>query len=150
MDSDLGTVERRGRSLGALIFGLLIAIPTAVWATQVILQAFETPDAEGLDCKAGLVALLEGLDQARASAVPATNEDEALEAFRQNLGTAWTAPRRVRAACLRDPERLAQFGKIERLRYAEEHAVRYQTRGLSADRNAVDSIRHQLDRPSAR
>lgn len=46
-----------------------------------------------------------------------------------------------------DPERLAQFGKLERLRYAEEHAVRYQTRGLSADRNAVDKIRKDLQPP---
>lgn len=118
-----------------------------VWATQVIMQAFDAPEADGLDCKAGLVALLEGLDQARASAHPAANEDEALSAFRQNLGPEWTTARRVRTACMKDPARLAQFGKIERLRYAEEHAVRYQTRGLSADRNAVDKIRHELASP---
>ena len=129
------------------MFGLLIAVPTAVWATQVIMQAFDAPEADGLDCKAGLVALLEGLDQARASAHPAANEDEALSAFRQNLGPEWTTARRVRTACTKDPARLAQFGKIERLRYAEEHAVRYQTRGLSADRNAVDKIRHELASP---
>jgi hypothetical protein len=145
--SDLSTVERRGRSLGTLVFGLLIAVPTVVWATQVIIQAFDAPDATGLECKAGLVALLEGLDQARVSAHPAANEDDALSAFRQNLGAEWTTARRVRTACKGDPERLGQFGKIERLRYAEEHAVRYQTRGLSADRNAVDKIRHELQRP---
>jgi hypothetical protein len=130
------------------VFGLAVAIPTLVWASQVIFQAFEAPAADGLECKAGLAALLEGLDQARASAHPAANEDDALSAFRENLGPQWTTARRVRTACKADPEGLSRFGKLERLRYAEEHAVRYQTRGLSADRNAVDKIRKDLQAAS--
>lgn len=144
MSERLDSIERRGRNLGGLLFALLVAAPTLIWATQVVLQAFETPEAAGLDCKEGLAELLAGLDRARDSAVPAPNEDEAMAAFRENLGPAWETPRRVRAACNGNRDRMAQFGKIERLRYAEEHAVRYQTRGLSADRNAVDQIRLEL------
>lgn len=145
MNSDeLQAVERRGRSVGGFVFMVLVVVPTAIWASQVIRQAFATPDAAGINCEAGLSELLKGLDQARASARPAADEDEAIEAFRANLGPTWTISRQVRAACKSVPARLVQYGRIERLRYAEEHAVRYETRGLSADRHAVEGIRREL------
>lgn len=146
----ISAVERRGRNWGGLIFLVLITVPTLTWASQVIRQAFDAPNADGLDCETGLTELLAGLDRARASATPAPNEDEALAAFRASLGPAWASPRRVRAACQGNPSRLAEFGKIERLRYAEEHAVRYETRGLSADRIAVEKIRRELAPKPAR
>ncbi len=136
--------------MGGFVFVALIVAPTAIWASQVIRQAFATPSAEGVHCESGLVELLRGLDQARASARPAADEAEALAAFRANLGPVWTTPRHVRAACKSEPSRLIQYGKIERLRYAEEHAVRYETRGLSADRHAVEKIRSELTPASPR
>lgn len=148
MNSDELQAERRGRSLGALTFVVLVSIPTIVWASQVIRQAFATPAESSVACEAGLIALIEGIEKARASATPAADEAEAILAFRANLGSSWEDHREVRAACKGQPHRLVQFGKIERLRYAEEHAVRYQTRGLSADRNAVEQIRRELA-PSA-
>jgi hypothetical protein len=136
--------ERRARSVGALVFGLLVAVPTAVWAIQVILQAFSSPDPTGVDCRAGLRQLIGALDSAQKSASPHANEAEALAAFRASLGSAWDDPRKVRAACASDPQLSGFYGRIERLRYAEEHAVRYATRGLAADRNAVEALRSQL------
>ena len=137
-------VERRGRNVGALIFGLLVAIPTALWASQVIVQAFEEPDPAGLDCKTGLNALIAALDTAQQSASPHSDEAEALAAFRSSLGAAWENPRIVRAACAHDATLQGFYGRIERLRYAEEHAVRYATRGLAGDRNAVRALRDEL------
>lgn len=142
--------ERRARGVGALIFGLLIAIPTAVWATQVIVQAFSSPDPHGVDCKSGLKELVAGLDSAQKSASPHANETEALAAFRASLGPAWEDPRVVRAACAGDPELLGFYGRVERLRYAEEHAVRYAARGLAGDRNAVNAMRSRLESVSRR
>lgn len=137
--------ERRARSVGALIFGLMVALPTIVWATQVIVQAFSNPDPGGVECRSGLRQLLAALDSAQQSASPHADETEALAAFRASLGTAWDEPRVVRAACKSDPELLAYYGRLERLRYAEEHAVRYATRGLAADRNAVNALRSKLE-----
>lgn len=136
--------ERRARSIGALIFGLLVAIPTIVWATQVIVQAFSSPDPHPLGCQEGLKELIGALDRAQTSASPHADETEALAAFRASLGTPWDNPRAVRAACAGNPRLLGHYGRVERLRYAEEHAVRYATRGLSADRNAVNALRAEL------
>jgi hypothetical protein len=138
--------ERRARSVGALVFALLVSIPTLVWATEVIVQAFSSPDPHGLDCRAGLSELITALDSAQKSASPHANELEALAAFRASLGTVWEDPRVVRAACADNPELSSFYGRIERLRYAEEHAVRYATRGLAADRNAVGELRTQLEK----
>jgi hypothetical protein len=138
--------ERRARSVGALIFGLLVAIPTLVWATQVIIQAFSSPDPQDLECRAGLKDLIFALDSAQKSASPHANEAEALAAFRASLGSTWDEPRRVRAACEKDPRLLSYYGRVERLRYAEEHAVRYGTRGLAADRNAVNAVLADLEK----
>lgn len=131
--------------MGALIFGLLVAIPTVVWATQVIVQAFSSPDPHGLGCREGLRELIGALDRAQKSASPHADETEALAAFRASLGEPWDNPRAVRAACASNPHLLGFYGRVERLRYAEEHAVRYATRGLSADRNAVHALRTELE-----
>lgn len=143
------TAETRGRTVGKAAFGLLVAVPTLLWALQIIGQAFGTPEPSALPCRSGLTLLISGIEQARQSAFARTNESDALAAFRSNLGPQWATPRAVREKCKGDGELASMFGRVERLRYAEEHAVRYESRGIASDRRAVERLKQRLQRPSS-
>lgn len=141
------TVAARGRTAGKVVFGLLVAVPTLVWALQIIFQAFASPPPSELECEEGLEQLITGIEQARQSAFGQTNEAQAIEAFRANLGSVWQEPRSVRERCKDEPGMRSMFGRVERLRYAEEHAVRYESRGIAADRRAVEQLKRRLGSP---
>jgi hypothetical protein len=141
---------RLGRRVGFTVFSLVVGALTVNFSVQIIDQAFglkAVPSA--LPCAEGLLGLIQGLEQARQSAAVLDGEAVALEAFRSALGPSWDQRHRVREACRDTPRWLEGFRQIERLRYAEEHAVRYESRGVAVDRRRVLALRKELEKPAA-
>jgi hypothetical protein len=148
----LSPQERTGRRVGVVVFSLIVGALTANFSAQIIARAFGLGHAAtDQGCSEGLAALVDGLDQARqsAAATAADGEQRALQAFRSALGPVWEHPHAVRDVCRASPQQLADFHLVERLRYAEEHAVRYESRGMAEERRKVSSLREALSREAA-
>ncbi len=117
----------------------------AVWVVAATLQITQQalfpevrPSPYG-SCAAGLQHLELGLGRARQSAAEGDEDpDEALRRFRLALDPEWLHLEGVRASCRGEAE-LRGLDALERLRYAEEHAVRREAASLAALRRRVDS-----------
>jgi hypothetical protein len=145
----LARLRRRGRRAGLVIFGLLVAAVTAWWSGQILQQVFApTAAAEIPSCRTGLLDLLAGVNRAReAAAAEVTGEKAALEAFRQALEPSWKTRPGLDVACLGDGTALQALREIDDLRYAEEHAVRYEAVRLARQRKRARAIAEQFGAP---
>jgi hypothetical protein len=118
------------------ILGVLVQIS---W--QALGASFAT--YEPTDCKAGVRSLAVAIDAARQTSegTEATPE-EALVRFRGALSPSWGQRDRIEAACRKqsDPALLEAFDTIERLRYAEENAVRRGAHDLAPLRRAERTL----------
>src|SRR5687767_9265923 len=142
----LERVRRRGRRAGLLVFGVLVASVTAWWSIQILQQVW-APHHPALDrpCRDALGGLLQGVTRARqAAAAEEGGEKAALGAFRGALGPAWTTRPALDQACAGDRDALASLREIDELRYAEEHAVRYEAVRLARQRKRARVIAEQL------
>jgi hypothetical protein len=89
-------------------------------------------------CEAGLKHLDAALDRARHSAAEGDEDpDEALSRFRSSLRPEWEYLEGIRVSCQSQGD-LRGLDALERLRYAEEHAVRREAASLAALRRRVD------------
>jgi hypothetical protein len=146
MQRSAGEIEarRRGRR------GLMIAYYTIVAGFillaagnvtyQVWAPVFRTyPD---LDCRGGLSDLARAIDRARqaASSFSEAGEDIALAQFRGALSPEWDRHDAIAKACGRDRELASLLDVVERLRYAEERAVRREVSDLAPLRRKVGQI----------
>lgn len=136
------------RIVGTVVFGLVIAGLTAIFATQIILQAwgYGVPETHE-SCRAGVQQLLVHLDQARQSAAAQAAERDALDAFRRALGQPWASRSALGRRCAEDPAAARLLRELEQLRYAEEHAVRYASRELAGRRRAVQAMADAMFAP---
>jgi hypothetical protein len=129
---------RRGRAAGAATLFLLVSSFTAVCGLQIIQQAFaDAPGPGPLDCEPGLESLSSALERARRLASAESGEKAALETFRRALLPEWNGSAAVRAACERSPGGRPRAEDVERLRYAEERALRYEAPELAELRRRV-------------
>jgi hypothetical protein len=136
-------VKRRGRRAGIALFASFVALATAVWTYQVLFQVFSTePSPPGFACGPATVRLALAVKRARAAAASsgASSEREALERFRKALEPEWNQRKAMDAACDADPQARAALSDVDALRYAEEHAVRYEAMGLGPERLRVQSL----------
>ena len=121
----------------------------AVWTAQITRQVFFSgPSGTGdADCRTGLVSLAQSLDAARSASerVEASPED-AIAGFRAALRPAWDERDRVAATCQKngEPRLLQALDTIERLRYAEENAIRRDARDLGLLRRRMHALRDDL------
>lgn len=117
------------------MFALLVAVPTAVWSIQIMLAVWSPPPgAPVAGCREGLAGLLRGVERARAAAEREQGgERRATERFRSSLSPEWDARATLSGLCT-SPEESEMLGAIDALRYAEEHAVRYEATALSEQR----------------
>ena len=100
-------------------------------------------------CEAGLKNLGEALARARSSVAEGDDDpDEALRRFRTALEPEWRYLEGIRASCPK-VEDLRSLDALERLRYAEEHAVRRESASLAALRRKVDEARPNPASPRA-
>jgi len=95
-----------------------------------------------VDCRKGLANLAQAVDRARqaASGVSEAGEDTALAQFRSSLSPEWDQHDAIRAACGRTDEQASLLDVVERLRYAEERAVRREVSDLAPLRRRVGQI----------
>ena len=92
-------------------------------------------------CQQGLRALFDALARAReAGAGSDGGEDAALARFRGALAPEWAHRDEVASRCRASARDEGTLDAIERLRYAEEHAVRREAGELAPLRRKVQSI----------
>jgi hypothetical protein len=140
------SARRRGRTAGAATLFVLVTTFTGVCAVQIIEQAWRPPPSEAtLDCRPGIASLITAVRRARAVAANATGgERESMQRFREALLPEWSVRGGLGTRCQGDPEATAALGEVDRLRYAEEHALRYEALDVAGRRRAVAAIAAKL------
>lgn len=143
--------RRLGRRLGIVVFGVIVASITALWSIQIIIQVWAPePGPAATNCRDGIRELLGALRRARAAAAQEANgERAALARFRQALEPEWHGRVRLDPMCQTDPLAARALSQLTALRYAEEHAVRYEAVALAEQRRRVDAITRDLLGPDA-
>jgi hypothetical protein len=127
--------------VGIIFYAVIVAAFTAVCSIQICLQVW-APEIVPLPvgCAAGTLQLIEAIDTARLAAADEPGEQAALSKFRSAVAPAWVFRPALSKACASDPEALRRLRAVDRLRYAEEHAVRYAAVDLAQRRHEVKRL----------
>jgi hypothetical protein len=122
------------------IVAVFIAIAAGNVSWQVWAPKFR--NYPRVDCRAGLRDLVQAVERARqgAGSLSEAGEDTALAEFRRQLSPEWDRHDEVAASCQPDRELAMALDVIERLRYAEERAVRREVNDLAPLRRRVGQI----------
>jgi hypothetical protein len=146
MQRSAGEIEarRRGRRGVMIAYYSIVAGFILLAAGNVTYQVWAPvfrsyPD---LDCRRGLSDLAQAIDRARqaASTVSEAGEDIALAQFRTALSPEWDQHDAIARSCSRDRDLASLLDVVERLRYAEERAVRREVSDLAPLRRKVGQI----------
>lgn len=132
-----------GRRVGAVLYWAMVVGICLAGAVQVTWQVlFEpAPPSPYPTCHDGLRALWSALVRARdAAAHTEAGEDAALARFRDALSPEWQHRDGIAARCASSAKDRGALDAIERLRYAEEHAVRREAGELAPLRRRVQAI----------
>ena len=133
-----------GRRVFMVIYYAIVAIFIVVTSINVIWQVWAPVLARHPreDCRAGLYDLARAVERARAAAQTASQqgEDVAVSRFRSALGPEWSRNAAISASCHEDAGLASALDAIERLRYAEERAVRREVNELAPLRRRVDEL----------
>lgn len=118
------------------VFYTGVVIFCAAMSIQISIQVLSiNPTPHRGSCREGLRSLAGALDSARAASEGVDDQPEiAIGKFRAALSPAWDARDSVFKACEQENNAtlLADFDLLERLRAAEESAVRRDARDLSS------------------
>ncbi len=151
----LSPLERsrlKGRRIGIAIFTAIFSGATLVWTVQILTAVWGSAPPSPAGCADGTANLERAIERARvAYANLAGNEDEraALSRYRSALEPEWTERKAVEAACQSDLAGKKRLKDVIALRYAEEHAVRYESLGLAPLRRRLKgtaSLSNELNR----
>jgi hypothetical protein len=137
--------------VGIAVFGVLVAALTAVCSVQICLQVWNpTIVPTSVGCSAGTLELVDAIEAARVASADQAGEHAALARFRGALAAAWAHRPAIEHSCSGDPEAIRRLRAVDRLRYAEEHAVRYGAVDLAKRRQEVKRftplLRQSVDR----
>jgi hypothetical protein len=134
--------ERLGRriAMGLYYATVLAIIVSSTWQITRQLFFFPEPTSPYHDCREGLEALVTAVERARGVAPGTDGEDAAIRRFRVALGPAWGYRDQIAASCTGAHEDERALDAIERLRYAEEHAVRREAGDLAPLRRKIGAI----------
>lgn len=137
---------RYGRWAGAGLFAAIMTTFTGVCTWQLVDQLWPaTESRSGLDCQEGLRRLLHAVRTARTAAASTHGgEQVALERFRSALEPAWRDAPALERACQGGRPEAAAYGALVRLRFAEEHAVRYESADLARQRRQMRQLERTL------
>lgn len=127
--------------MGAAIFGAVVATFTAVCSIQICMQVW-APEVQPLKigCAAGTLQLIQAIESARLEAADLPGEQAALNRFRAVVTPAWSMRAALEESCAGDPRAVRHLREVDRLRYAEEHAVRYGAVDLAKRRQEVKRL----------
>jgi hypothetical protein len=149
-DGQRTRVRHLGRTLGIAVFGGLVAAFTVVCSVQICLQVWAPKIVPTTaDCSAGTLRLIEAIENARRASADEAEEQAALTKFRSALLPAWTFRPALSQVCANDPSAVQHLHAVDRLRYAEEHAVRYGAVDLAKRRQEVKHLIPLLRKSSA-
>lgn len=140
---------RLGRRLGIALFAALVSVPTAVWSFQIMKVVWSpSRGPEPQSCRTGQLGLLRAVERARSAAagLAESSERESLARFRDALAPEWNSRPNLDDLCRGQRER-SILGEIDSLRYAEEHAVRYEATALARDRKRARDLERELESP---
>jgi hypothetical protein len=148
-DDGSAHVRQLGRTLGIGVYAFLVAGFTVVCSVQICLQVW-APRVEPapFDCSAGTLALVEAVDKARLAAAGEPDEQAALAKFRGALASTWKYRPALTRTCAPSTDALRYLRAVDRLRYAEEHAVRYAAVDLAERRHEVKRLMMTLRQSS--
>ncbi|MCK6586642.1 MAG: hypothetical protein HUU21_40665 [Polyangiaceae bacterium] len=134
--------RRRGRRVAFAIFYSICGWICISGAVQITQQVFGSPAGPSpyAGCHEGLLALVSAVDRARSAAPGTDGEDAAIERFRGALLPEWRYRDAIAGACGKRAADKRALDAIERLRYAEEHAVRREAGDLAPLRRRVQAI----------
>lgn len=115
---------------------------TANWTIKILFDVFAPPvQALAKDCHGGTADLLLAVRRARLAAASETGDERAaLAKFRAALEPEWSTRVSLNDLCRSDAKARAALTEIDALRYAEEHAVRYEAVGLAPQRRRVQAL----------
>jgi len=132
-------VRRRGRTIGTAVFAALVTTFTAVCSVEIIVQAWPPQGAlADVDCRRDIHGLIRAVRRAREAALQATSgEREAVSRFRAALDPEWSLRPTIGDRCRGDPEAQRALEDVDRLRYGEEHALRYEALDIASLRRRV-------------
>jgi hypothetical protein len=144
----MSTARRRGRTIGVAVGGGLLTLFTVVCSIEIIVQAWTpTKTPTDLDCPEGTKRLIAAVRRARAAASEAQGgEREAVARFREALEPEWSMRTAIGERCKPDEQATQALGEVDRLRYAEEHALRYEALDIASRRRRVEAIEERLAR----
>lgn len=134
--------ERLGRRIGIAVFALIVGGATAIWTVQILYAVFAPPVlAVAKECRGGTRDLLTAVRRASlAAAAESGDERAAMDRFRAALEPEWSRRASLDSLCRSDAKARAALAEIDALRYAEEHAVRYEAVGLAPQRRRVQAL----------
>ncbi len=136
---------RRGRRLATIVFLAVVAVFTITQAGQITKQVmFPQVPPSNLGCEQSLAQLYTALERARTAGEADLDQDTALARFRAALEPEWATLEGARRNCSSTEQRRS-LDALERLRYAEEHAVRREAASLATLRRqvAADVAKHK-------
>lgn len=138
--------ERIGRRLVLAVFGAAVAGFTLHNTVRIIDQVFFVPvPAAKISCRDGVLQLVTGIRQARrAAAAEEQGERASMATYRSTLEPIWAVRASLDRACYADPEGLRALTDVDRLRYAEEHAVRSDAVDLARLRRRVHTLEKEF------
>jgi hypothetical protein len=140
---------RLGRRLGIALFAVLVSVPTAVWSLQIMKVVWSPSRGPAPEsCQKGQLGLLHAVERARTAAAgrAESSERESLARFRDALRPEWGSRPNLGDLC-RTPADRKILREIDSLRYAEEHAVRYEATTLARDRRRARELERELESP---
>ncbi len=131
--------SRRARQIGAVVFLSFVVVWVIAASTQITLQIFwpePTKNGPALTCAETLVKLHQAVLGGRAAAEADVDAAAALGHYRAQVDPVWAEHAGVKDLCVSPADRRS-LDALERLRYAEEHAVRREATSLAALRKQV-------------
>lgn len=117
-----------------MFFATIFTAATLWWTVQILGAVWGKAPPSPDGCAGGTANLERAVERARvAYAASAGDEDEraALARYRGALEPEWSERKAVEAACAGDAAGRKRLKDVIALRYAEEHAVRYESLGLA-------------------
>jgi hypothetical protein len=140
-------VRRRGRAFGTAVFAAIVTSFTVVCSVQIFIQAWAPSGTHAdVDCKRDIHQLIRAVRRARDSALQATSgEREAVARFRAALDPEWSLRSAIGEQCKGDLASMQALSEVDRLRYGEEHALRYEALDIASLRKRVEVEERSLE-----
>jgi hypothetical protein len=139
--------RRIGRRIGLALFAAFVSVPTVIWTLQIMRALFFPPLGPTFSsCESGLRGLLQALERARlAGRSEELGERESMDRFRAALLPEWNQRPGLAALCQQSATDGERLRSIDALRYAEEHAVRYEATALAGQRQRARKLEQELE-----